>query len=478
MSASDDDNRQRQNRGRFNRRVLLQRCGLSAFAWNVCGLLATQAAERSAPRLQTRNPIRSCIFVFYYGGPSHLDTFDMKPDAPAEIRGEFQPIATTAPGVQICEHLPHLAKVMHKFAVVRTMHHENRLHDSASTETFTGRQGPQGDREEFSPIPQFFPSHGAVLHHLRQQLACDVHHAVLPWMFHNVIDVPCQGGGFLGSAFDPFPVGGDPATVSFRAEMLKCPDSLSVQRIAHRRALLGRLDDELVSARKPARQLASLYERAYELLGSKRLHEALQIEAENDGTRERYGYGEKWERGGTNGAEHAYGRNLRGQSLLLARRLVEAGVPFVNVNDFRQQGQNWDAHADNFGQHRDHLLPPADRSLSALIEDLDARGLLDSTLVVALGEFGRTPKINAQAGRDHWPDCYSILLAGGGIQGGQVYGASDRHGTYPDRDAVTPADLAATIYWRFGLDPTTHIQDHTGRPYRLSDGQPLSALFG
>ena len=173
----------------------------------------------------------------------------------------------------------------------------------------------------------------------------------------------------------------------------------------------------------------------------------------------------------------AGGRELRGQNLLLARRLVEAGVPFVNVQDFRQQGQNWDSHRDNFDQHRRFLLPPADQSLSALIEDLDDRGLLDSTLVVALGEFGRTPNINANAGRDHWPDCYTILLAGGGIHGGTVLGSSDRIGAYPETDPVTPADLAATIYWRFGLDPHQTVPDQTGRPHRLADGRPLTELF-
>ena len=168
---------------------------------------------------------------------------------------------------------------------------------------------------------------------------------------------------------------------------------------------------------------------------------------------------------------------MRGQNLLLARRLVEAGIPFVNVYDFRQQGQNWDAHFKNFNQHKTHLLPIADQSLSTLIDDLDERGLLDSTLVVAMGEFGRTPKINADGGRDHWPDCYTVLLAGGGIRGGSVYGSSDRLGAFPATDPVTPADLAATIFWRFGINPATEVHDLTGRPHRLSDGQPVQAIF-
>ncbi|MEZ6144871.1 MAG: DUF1501 domain-containing protein [Planctomycetaceae bacterium] len=214
------------------------------------------------------------------------------------------------------------------------------------------------------------------------------------------------------------------------------------------------------------------------MLGSQQLKKALQIGEEPDVIRQRYGVYEVSATGNDPAAALAYGRNLRGQSLLQARRLVEAGIPFVNVNDFRQQGQNWDAHADNFGQHRKYLLPQADVSLSALIDDLDDRGLLESTLVVALGEFGRTPKINGNGGRDHWPDCYTIMLAGGGVRGGSIYGASDAQGAFPERDPVTPADLAATIYWRFGLDHRSTIQDTIGRPYHLSDGRPITEIFG
>jgi hypothetical protein len=168
---------------------------------------------------------------------------------------------------------------------------------------------------------------------------------------------------------------------------------------------------------------------------------------------------------------------MRGQNFLLARRLVEAGVPFVNVYDFKQQGKNWDSHAKNFSQLKGHLLPAADQAYSALIEDLDDRGLLESTLVVAVGEFGRTPKINQNAGRDHWPDCYSALVAGGGVRGGTVYGSSDKIGAYPASDPVTPAELAATIFWRFGIDPATEIQDVTGRPFKVSEGEPIRRLF-
>jgi hypothetical protein len=229
-------------------------------------------------------------------------------------------------------------------------------------------------------------------------------------------------------------------------------------------------------------QMVRFYNKAFDLLSTDRIRRALDVAQESSQTRERYGYGPAPATvgeggGGGNGAELGYARQMRGQNLLLARRLVEAGVPFVNVFDFKQQGQNWDAHFKVFNQHKTHLLPLADQSLSALIEDLDARGLLDATLVVALGEFGRTPRINKDGGRDHWPDCYSILLAGGGVKGGFVHGASDSLGAYPASDPVTPADLAATIFWRFGIDPSTEIHDAIGRPFRIAEGEPIRELF-
>jgi hypothetical protein len=437
------------------------------------------AGPLGAPR------IKSCIVLFYYGGPSHLDTLDMKPEGPAEIRGEFLPIATSVPGLTICEHLPHLARVMHKVSVVRSLHHGMRLHDAACVITHTGREPQRGDGENFSPplASTLHPSVGAALTHVRGTRGLPVAHAALPFVINNVIPVPCQGGGFLGPACDPFQIFGDPDAVTYRADSLALAEGLSLARIGGRGTLLRSLDaaqhDVAVEAAGPLR---GYYQKAVDLLSSDAVRQALDVSQEDRRTRERYGLGEPdqpFQDGptGDNGAQWGIARNLRGQNLLLARRLLEAGVPFVNVYDFKQQGKNWDAHTDNFRQHRDHLLPPADRALAALIEDLDERGLLDSTLVVALGEFGRTPTINAQAGRDHWPDCYCALLAGGGVRGGYVHGASDRLGAYPEQDGVTPGDLAATIYDAFGIDPGTEIRDLSGRPHRLVEGQPIRALF-
>ncbi|MFO0979344.1 MAG: DUF1501 domain-containing protein [Planctomycetaceae bacterium] len=428
------------------------------------------AGNETPPRQRGR--IRSCIFVFYYGGPSHLDTWDPKPLAPSTVRGEFQPISTSVPGIQISEHLPQMARVMHHCAIVRSMHHTNRLHDSASTETFTGRQGPQGDREEFAVIPQFFPSHGAVVSR-EQPVARDaISHVALPWLIHNVVTTPCQGGGFLGQQFDPFEVSADLATIRYQVDALRQQSELPGTRIQQRTSLLNSLDQGPAYEQSMVR-LQEHRSRAVELLSSTQLQKAVELQEEPLSIRERYGMKAPDVSPGHSAAAGAAGRDLRGQNLLLARRLVEAGIPFINVNDFRQQGQNWDSHADNFTQHSRYLLPQADRALAALIEDLHERGLLESTLVVACGEFGRTPTINGSAGRDHWPDCYSILLAGGGIQGGQVYGSSDRIGAFPETNPVTPADLAATIFDRFGIDPSTDIHDTTGRPWRLSSGAPI-----
>jgi hypothetical protein len=466
---------------RLTRRSMLK-CGASGLGLTLAGL--QQAWGSAQPVATTLPAIKSCIIVFYYGGPSHLDTYDMKPGAPAEVRGEFKPISTTVPGLYVSEHLPQMSRVMHKVALVRSMHHQNRLHDSASTEALTGRQSPVGDREEFAPIKQFFPNHGSTLSHLRRQTQLDVPHAALPFVFHNVIDVPCQGGGFLGTTYDPLQINVDPDSRTYRAGALALPTGQSPSLLTDRRKLLETLQVKSIQDAQTAtsRRWQLFSDKAFQLLGSESLRQALDLSHESTQMRDRYGYGVTPVSvgeggGGGNGAEMGFAKQMRGQNLLLARRLVEAGVPFVNVFDFRQQGQNWDAHFKNFNQHKTHLLPLADQSLSALIDDLDERGLLDTTLVVAMGEFGRTPKINNDGGRDHWPDCYTVLLAGGGIRGGTVYGASDRMGAFPSIDPVSPADLAATIFWRFGIDPASEIHDLTGRPWKIADGQPVHSLF-
>jgi hypothetical protein len=460
----------------IDRRQFLQTGGLLGLT--LPGVLRAQAAHAAVTGQRTAaSPIRSCILLFQYGGPSHLETFDLKPQAPAEVRGEFRPCSTSVPGLHISEHLPRLARLMHKAALIRSMHHVNMLHDSASIETLTGRPITGADRELFSPLPQFFPSHGGTLSYLWRDRHLPVAHAALPFIFHNVVDVPCQGAGFLGAAYNPLGIEVDVQRQSYRGEQLVLPDDLPSARLEERRSLIAELEGAGGSL-----QHQRYAERAYELLASPTVRRALDISHEDPRTREKYGFfpapvstGEGG--GGGNGAELGQARQMRGQNLLMARRLVEAGVPFVNVYDFKQQGANWDAHFRVFNQHRTHLLPAFDQGMSALIEDLDARGLLDTTLVIALGEFGRTPRINGEGGRDHWPHCYSVFLAGGGVKGGYVHGSSDRLGALPATNPVTPGDLAATIFWRFGIDPATEIRDLAGRPYRIADGEPLQELF-
>lgn len=425
------------------------------------------APATGKPRPDAR-PIRSCVFVFLYGGPSHIDTFDPKPDAPAEVRGEFKPIATATPSVRISEHLPRLARLMDKAAIIRSMHHGAHLHDSGSIHMLTGRPLDGPDRELFAPLPQKFPSLGSAVSAFAGHGKGEVPFASLPFVFNNVVPTPCQGGGILGSGHDPLRIDVDPVRREYGVDVLAPREGLGSARFRDRWNLLGNLR----AGRAPG-TMEELHQKAIGLLGSDRIRAALDIGAETERTRERYGVGSDPRAANDPG----YARQMRGQNFLLARRLVEAGVSFVTIHDYRQQGQNWDAHANCAAQHKGHLLPPFDLGMSALIEDLEARGLLDSTLVVATGEFGRTPKINANAGRDHWPECSSVFLAGGGITGGAVHGASDRLGAFPDTNPATPGDLAATIFWRFGIDPATEIRDQARQPHRLATGEPLAGLF-
>jgi len=462
---------------------MLRLGGLGCLGLSLPRLFHAQAAQAAADTVSLKARIKSCIVIFYFGGPSHIDTFDMKPDAPAEVRGEFKPIATSVPGLTICEHLPHTARVMHKLALIRGLNHNMRLHDAACVHTLTGRLPARGDGENFVPPDEatLFPSLGSALTYLRRDEGLTVVNAALPYVFRNVVSTPCQTGGFLGSAYNPFQISGDPEAMNYQADLLRLPPGLTLERVAARTELLRQVDAGTgLAPGADLRRLRVYYQKAFDLLGSETVRRALEIEREDPRTRDRYGRiaGMSGAPGATNGAEHGFARNLRGQNLLLARRLVEAGVPFVNVHDFRQQGQNWDAHSKNFAQHKDHLLPLCDQPLAALIEDLDERGLLDTTLVVALGEFGRTPKINKDAGRDHWPDCYSAVVAGGGVRGGYVHGSSDKLGAYPASDPVSPGDLAATIFAAFGIAPATEIHDTFGRPFRVAEGRPINELFG
>jgi Protein of unknown function (DUF1501) len=439
----------------IRRRRFLQMGGFGALGLQIAGRLQ----EASAFDAASKQPIRSCILVFYYGGPSHLDTWDVKPSAPSEVRGLFRPIATTVPGIQVGEHLPHSARIVDRLAIVRSVHHPMTNHNAAAFATLSGRSPAKGDLEFLADDRGDPPCLGSTLSHAFAAGDSGLPSFVaLPHVLRNVVRLPGQTAGFLGAAHDPFQLTSDPSMPGFRLDEIELPGGVAPERLDRREALREQLD---TNTRAAVNDLDTYRDRAVELMHSEAAHRAFRLDAEDPKLRDRYG------------------RTKFGQSLLLARRLVEAGVRFVAAYDHEVNGQlaNWDAHADVFPRLSNDLLPPADRAYSTLIEDLESRGLLDSTLVVAMGEFGRTPKINTSAGRDHWPYCFSAVLAGGGIRGGVVHGASDALGAYPDRDGVTPGDLAATICWRFGLDPSTEIIDPAGRPYRLADGQPIRSLF-
>jgi Protein of unknown function (DUF1501) len=437
----------------LERRRLLQGSVLGPLGLNIAGLLRSASA---APGGGSSAPIRSCILIFYYGGPSHLDTWDVKPYAPMEVRGEFKPIATNVPGIWVSEHLRHSARVVDRLAIIRSLHHPMTNHNAAAFTALSGRAPAKGDLELLANDRNDPPCLGSILSHEFPERGGLPTFVALPHVMHNVVKLPGQVGGFLGSAHDPFQVTSDPNAPNFRLDELELPDGVSLDRLGRRESLLHG-----GAAEPSSNDIEASRAKAVRLLHSEAVRRAFRLDREDPKIRDRYG------------------RTKHGQSLLLARRLVEADVRFVTVYDHEVNGNlaNWDSHADNFGRLKDDLLPPSDRAFAALIDDLTSRGLLDSTLVIALGEFGRTPKINATRGRDHWPYCFSAVLAGGGVRGGTVYGASDKLGAYPDRDGVSPGYLAATLLWRFGLDPATEVRDLSGRPYRLAEGQPLRAMF-
>ena len=376
----------------LSRRRLLQIGGLGAFGLNLPRLLAAEAqgAENAAAHMRGGAPappgktIKSCILLFYYGGPSHHDTWDMKLSAPREVRGDFAPISTSVPGLSICEHLPRSARVMDKMAVIRSMHHPMRNHNAAAVEALCGRTPLKGDLELLANDPLTdFPCFGSALPHLLPESGLVPTSIALPHIMYNVVMLPGQTAGFLGSRFEPVRILRDPNAADFHVPELELPAGLSVADLENRESLLNLVNAQSVASegRATAGTLDPYYERAFAILHSAEVRRSLNIAEEPDGVRDRYG------------------RNTHGQSVLLARRLVEAGVRFVSVYDKVTNGlDNWDTHVDNFGRLKNQLLPPTDTAYSALIEDLAERGLLDSTLVVWIGEFGRTPRINPTRG--------------------------------------------------------------------------------
>lgn len=397
------------------------------------------------------------ILIFLQGGPSQLDMWDPKPDAPKEVRGPFTPIDTALPGLKLTNLLPMTAKIADKIAVVRSMTHSFNNHIAGTYVMLTGSVvQPNADREA---AQHDAPGPGAILSYLNHNKEGVPAAVSLPtWLSIPGPSnrMPGQYSGYLGSTHDPFLIQGEPHKPGFKPLSLTLPGEIPLARFESRTQLLQQIDAVTRDLEtKGTRSRDQMYESAVDLLVNPKFRDALDLTQEPQSVRDRYGM------------------TKIGQSLLLARRLVEAGVTWVAFNEFNQ---HWDIHSAIESSKKDRV-PPVDRAYSALVEDLDQRGLLSSTVVINTGEFGRTPVINKDAGRDHWPDVYSLTICGGGIQGGQVYGASDQRAAYPASHPVTPADLLATVWTCLGINPEAEVHDRFQRPFRISTGRVVEGLL-
>ena len=418
----------------LRRRDVLRVGSLGAFGFglNLPQMLSLETAHADAKLPGPRREV-SVIYLFLAGGLSTIDTFDMKPDAPTEVRGEFDSISTTVPGIRYCEHLPRLARHATKLSLIRSFVHGNNGHGEADKYMLTGYL-----REER-------PSFGSIISeagHAQPGGRNVPPYVVFPRMH------PAAGPAFLGSTHAPFFIDADPSDPGFAVPDLIPPLEVDSTRLADRTRLLHQVDrlHRHVDRRSQAASFAKFRERAFRLMTSSEAKSAFDIQAETESVRT------------------AYGSHTLGQSCLLARRLVQAGVRYTMITH-----NNWDTHENNFGALKTNLLPQLDQGVSALLGDLEDRGLLDSTLVVITGEFGRTPKINKNAGRDHWGNCFTVALAGGGVQGGRIHGESDKWTNAPTKDPVRPLDFAATMFHILGLDPRRVVHALDGRPMHLLD---------
>jgi hypothetical protein len=444
----------------ISRRRLLQLGGASVLGLSLPRLLRAEqrrAAGGPTPRAD------ACILLFLNGGPSHLDMWDMKPAAPKEVRGPFAPIATSMPGVQFCEYVPRLARQMHRCTLVRSMHHSvNNAHAAAVYAGLTGH-----DRGEIGggTRPTDQPAIGSVVGLLRPPKTPVVPYVSMPYITQEGAGGPPQPGffgGLLGRTRDPLFVLRDPNAPSFAMPELGVGPEVGSARLDARRRLLDTLHriGALAPSDRAGQEMTGFQERAFDLLTSPATQKAFRLDQEPLAVRD------------------SYGRNIYGQSVLLARRLIEAGTRVVCISWAPDANATWDTHADNFGKLKNTLLPQLDRAAGSLLSDLAERGLLQRTVVAIMGEFGRSPKVNPAAGRDHWNFCYSLLLAGGGFKAGYVHGASDKIGAHPSQNPLTPADLVATLYTCLGIDPAMEMHDRLAKPFALAPwGQPVGDLL-
>ncbi|MBW3598733.1 MAG: DUF1501 domain-containing protein [Planctomycetes bacterium] len=437
-----------------------RRAFLRAGALGTAGLALGDLLRREAAAGVAAFRDRSVIILWMRGGPSHIDMWDVKPEAPVEVRGEFGVIDTSVPGIQLCDLLPQCARVMDKWSIIRSLYHDNAGHSAGDQICFTGY--PPGQ----SPDENVMPSCGSIVARQQGRLRPDLPaYVMIPRM------VPGTDAAYLGPAYKPFETGADPANPGpFRLPNFEIAGGLSVNRLGDRRTLLDELDGLRRSADASGQMEAMdrFDQQAYEILTSPAARKAFDLDAEPQPLRERYGFMPPFDPM----ASDRCGAPAWSQRMLLARRLVEAGVRLVTV-DLRW----WDTHVLGFDSLRRGFLPRFDQAYSALMEDLDRRGLMDSTLVVAWGEFGRTPRVNKQAGRDHYPNVFSAAISGGRVQGGRVVGSSDSHAAFPRDNPKTPQDVLATIYEHLGIDTKVHYETPAGRPHPvLPYGEPIREL--
>lgn len=425
------------SRKMWGRRDFVRVGSLGFLGLDLAGYLSLRQAQAAATPGD-----RSCILIWLGGGPAHQDLWDLKPGAPKEFRGEFKPISTNVPGIQISEILPFSAKVADKYTIIRSMTGREGEHEQAMSHMLTG----------YRPLATLsYPALGAVVAKEKGQQAGLPAYVAVPMVGYG------YGPGFLGSAYAAF-AAGDPNVGSYRVRDIEIPTGVNWDEVSDRRYLVKQMDaayerDPLLRGSDPKKQFAAVdesYQKAISLMTSDRAKKAFNVWEEPDRVREQYG------------------RTPMGQGCLLARRLIEAGTRFVTVSMAFNQ---WDTHGNNFNRLKDSLVPPFDKAFAALLTDLSERGLLDSTLVIATGEFGRTPKVNGNAGRDHWAKVWSNVVAGAGIPGGHVYGSSDNIASEPKDKPVTVEDFTATVYRSLGIDYTKEYETPIGRPVRLSTGQ-------
>ncbi len=453
----------------FSRRELLRIGGVGMLGLTLPQVLRLRAAANpGAGDGPTFGRAKNIIYLFISGGPSQYETFDPKPGAPADIRGTFRPIDTSVPGVQFCELLPRVARIADKLAVVRSFATDDPNHESGGYWVHTGYKYTGPNSRSINPTD--WPTLGSIVKLLRPSETVPFSTVALPEpiVANPNVFLPGHNGGFLGPRWDPELFQGDPAADNFRVEGLASPMEVPALRLSARRDLLGQIESarRFVAEHPAAREQDRLTQESLDLVLSGAVRGAFALDCEKPEVRDRYGRG-KW-----------------AQSVLLARRLIEAGVRMVFVNWPREPGDLsssnplWDTHAANDPRMKDVLCPQFDLGYSALIEDLAERALLDETLVVAIGEMGRTPKFNTSGGRDHWGNVFHFVMAGAGIGAGQVYGTSDKDGAYPATNRVQPGDLTATIFHLLGIGHEATFPDRTGRPMRVTEGTPVYGLLG